>query len=459
MKVSVESPKPCRKVVTVELPLEQVQKAYDQVLQTSAKYAQVPGFRQGRAPASLVESHYKRVIREDAQDRLVSESYKKALEKADIKPVLILDLEVDLKKNQPLTYKLTVDVPPEFKLPRYKNIAVKQQPTEVTDEMVDASVREILNYYATYEETEDLPIRQDDIAVIDLETEIGGQPLVAEPKQRLITQGTEIMCMVNEREAFLPGTHEQLEGLKKDDEKTFELDVPEDFHLIEAAGKTVQCKVKVQKVRRKQPAVLDEELLKKLEVDDETELRSKIRERIQTEQNQRSEQAQKDEIVKYLVAKTSIDIPESQAQEETMRAYQSLARRFMLQGVGADFIRENQDDIYKTAESTAIERVKVSYILHNIAQEEKIEVEEAEINEVIKTLAARSNVSEEKMRNQLKEKQQLDAVRQEKLAEKTLDFLLANAKIGEEGFLSRIMGGGHKADTQEKTETEPTPAS
>lgn len=456
MKVSVDKKGPCRKVMTVELPVERVQEEYNQVLKHSAKLARIPGFRQGRAPIGLVESHYGREIRADVQERLVARSYKEALKKAEIDPVMLLNLDADLQKDRPLVYRLTVDVAPDFKLPRYKGISLKAMPLEVTDAMVESSLQRLLENYAKYEDAGDQPVRPNDLAMVDFDAQMDGQPLSAIGRAAAgLDQGRDMMVMVNEQGAFLPGFDKELVGLKKGDEKRFEVTFPPSFRAQGLAGKTASYHVRIKNVRARQPAALDAELLKQLEAADEAQLRSQIREKLLAELQRQDRERLKEDIVQHLLAKTSLELPESLAQEETARVFSSLARRALMQGMTRDQLAARRDELRKTAETTAADRIKMGYILHRIAGEEQIKVEDAEVDREIQTLAPRYRMTEEQLRKQLQDDQEIDALRHDILARKALDFLLANAKIGEEGFLSRLMGGGRKPAAEETPAAAP----
>ncbi len=445
MKVSVEKKGPCRKVITVELPVERVRTEYADILKHSSRIARIPGFRQGRAPASLVESHYSREIRGETQERLVARTYKEALKKAEIDPVMLLNLDADLQKDQPLVYRLTVDVAPEFKLPRYKGISLKAAALEVTDAMVDNSLKRLLENYAKYEDTDSQPVRPDDLAVVDFDAVLDGKPLGETVSAAAgLDRGQDMLVMANAQGSFLPGFDQQLIGMKAGDEKSFNVTFPAGFRTRGLAGKTAVYHVRVKRVRARQPAELNAEMLKQFEAEDEAQLRVKIREKLASEMQAQDRARQKEEIIRYLLAKTSLDIPESLAQEETMRVFSSLVRRALMQGMTREQVAGRRAEFQSTAANTAADRIKTNYILHRIAGTEQIKVEDEEIDREIRALAPRYQMTEEQFRKQLQEDQEMDALRHDILSEKTLDFLLANAKIGEEGFLTRLMGGGRK---------------
>lgn len=445
MKVSIEKKGPCRKIMTVELPVETVRDEYNEILKNSVRFARIPGFRKGRAPINLVENHYGREIREETQERLVGRTFREALKKVNVDPVMLLNLDANLQKEQPLVYRLTMDVAPEFKLPRYKGIPLKLEKLEVTDEMVEKSLKQLQEGFSKYEDADDRAICEDDLVILDFDATIDGRPLKKViPDAAGLDRGRNIMLVANEQGTFLPGLDEQLLGLKVSDEKSFEITFPTNFTQKSLAGKTVTYHVKIKKVRVNQPAQMNDEFFKRFEVADETQLRAKIRDQLMTQSEATKKERQEEEIIRYLLAKTTLDLPESLAQEETLQVFYSIARRAIMQGMTREQVAERQEEIRATAAATAADRIKTRYILHRIAGEEKITVTDDEVDSEISKLAPRYRMDKDQLRKQLYEDQQMDALRHDILSRKVLEFLLANAKIGEEGFLTRLMGGGRK---------------
>ncbi|MDO9541619.1 MAG: trigger factor family protein, partial [Kiritimatiellia bacterium] len=167
MKVKVEKGGPCRKTLVVELPIEEVEAEYKKVLLTYTSIARIPGFRQGHAPANLVESHLAKEIWEETKDRLIGLSYPEAIKQAQLKPVMILDLKSETAPKKPMVYRVILDVPPDFKLPKYKNIAVTNKPVEVSDEDVQKAFNRFMDRMATTEAVTNRSTHKGDLVQID----------------------------------------------------------------------------------------------------------------------------------------------------------------------------------------------------------------------------------------------------------------------------------------------------
>jgi len=198
--------------------------------------------------------------------------------------------------------------------------------------------------------------------------------------------------------------------------------------------------VQVKAIREKRRPTLDAELLKKAGVESEAALREKLKESLQDEAKRSEKERLKEEIIRHLLAKTALDLPETLVQEEARNLFASLVRQNLSRGVSREQVEAKRADLLTAATGTATEKVKTGYILHRIAEEEKIAAEDAEVDQFVETLAARYRMPGAVLRKELEEKKELDSIRHQVRMDKTLEFLLANAKLNEEGFFSRLVG-------------------
>ncbi|MFA5044055.1 MAG: trigger factor [Kiritimatiellia bacterium] len=440
MKVKVEKSGACRKILHVDVPADIVAAEYKTAIAAFVKMARVPGFRPGRAPQALVERRFAREIDEDVRDALVGRTYPEALKQAALDPLAVLDLSVTLKRNEPMTYRVTLDVPPEFKLPKYKGIGIKENPIDVSEDAVQKTLDAWLERLSQFVAVEGRAVRKGDLVQVDYEGRFDGKPLAALGKHVTgLGQGNDFWVMADEN-AFLPGFDTGLLDLAVGARKEIVVAFPADFKVKELTGKTVVYQVQVKAIREKRRPALDAELLKKAGVESEADLRGKLKESLQDEAKRSEKERLKGEIIRHLLAKTALDLPETLVQEEARNLFASLVRQNLMRGVSQEQVAEKKAELLTTATSTATEKVKVGYILHRIAEEEKIAAEDAEVEQAIAVLAERYHMPDAELRKELEEKKEMDSIRHQVRMDKTLDFLLANAKLNEEGFFSRLVG-------------------
>ncbi len=441
MKVKLENAGPCRKTLSIEVPAESVAEKYEKVVREFAVHAQVPGYRRGKAPRALVERRYEKVVMEEVADDLIYHSYRAALKEKSLNPVAVLDLQKEaLAVNTPMKYKVVLDVPPEFKLPKYKNIPLKRNEIAVTDEQVQQRFEAILNSMAEYKPVEGRPIRKGDLAQVDYEGSCEGKPVADMDKAAAgFARGRDAWVSADQ-DILLPGLAEGILDMKDGESKEIQIAFPSDFRHAFIAGKTAVYRVTVKAIREKHLPTVDEAFLRQMEVASEDELRKKLRESMEAQSLRTETERLKDEIVTRLLKNTTLDLPESVVQDETRHAFSSLIRQHARQGMSKEQFAEKKEELLDSAAKSAKDRVKLGYILHRIAEEEKITVEDSEMDAAIAAIADEWRSDPESVRKELEEQKKMDAVRHDVLADKTLDFLLANAgEEGSEGFFSRLV--------------------
>lgn len=446
MKVRVEKGGPCRKTLIVELPVEDVETEYKQILAGYKDIARIPGFRKGHVPANLIESHYSKEIREDTKERLIGRSYPDAVKQAQLKPVMILDLKaeaVEAIPKKPMVYRVILDVPPEFKLPKYKNIAISKKTVEVSDDEVQKALNRFMERMATTESVTDRPVRKGDLVQIDYtrKDNEGGQKAAGAKQSDPLTAGRDFWLAVGEDDAFLPGFADALDGLAIGGQKDVTLQMPADFRVPELAGKQVVYGVRLKAVRARKMPVLNDEFFKAIGVQSETDLRDKMKTSLLEEAQRVEKERQKSEVIDYLLKRADVDLPESIVQEETRYLYATIAKERLMRGSTREQVASQKEELLTTAVKTAGEKVKLGYILHKIGEEEKIAVEESEVEREIQAMAQRYRMAPDELKKKLEEKKELDALKHEIRMGKILDFLLASAGTEEQGgIISRLFG-------------------
>lgn len=449
MKVKVEKNGPCRKTLVVELPAEEVQAEYRKTCDDFARVARIPGFRPGRAPLNLVQSHFAKAIREEIKERLIGRTYPAALKQAEIKPLMILDLQAELADEKPLVYRLVLDVPPEFKLPKYKHIPITVRPVEISAQDEQNALQRFLERLATTTPVADRPLRKGDLAQIDYvrKTAAGAPPPAGGKKNDPLAEGRNFWLTVGEDDFFLPGLAEALIGLAVGAGKEAALKLPADFKIRELAGKEVIYAVRVKAARARQLPVMNEEFFKAVGVPSEAELRARLKAGLSAEGHRLEQQRQRDEIINYLLSRTSLDLPESLVQEEARHMYAAFVRERLQRGANREQLEAQKNELLTAAAKSAGEKVKLGYILHQIGEEEKITVADSEAEAAVQELARRYRVPADELKKELAEKDELDSIRYEIKMDKTLDFLQAQAAAGaeEKGLISKLFSKKEEA--------------
>lgn len=430
MKVSFKNVGTCRKMMSVEVPAEAVAEERAELLKYYAKGVAIPGFRKGKAPVHLVEKKFAKEMTADLKDRLVPKYYHEAIGTEDVKVVSIIDVsEPELVEGQPLSFDVTMDVPPEFKLPKYHGIAIKAEKVEVTDKQVEETVEGILRQHATFEDIEGRPASEKDMVQVSYESTIDGEQLeVKVPEARGMGKGNGYWITCDD-ESFLPGMGKALIGTSIGDKKTIHVDFPAEFIVKELAGMTAEFNVEVTGLRESKLPELNEEFLKQLRVESEEELRTNIRQHLTASAENSEKRRQEDLVCEFLLKKTKMDVPETAVQNQTRNLMYDMARQRMMQGMSQEQVSAQSVDMMEEAKVKADEQVKLRYIMLDIAAAENLTATAEEIDEEITKMAIQQQRDAAEFRKELEKEGQIEDVADQLRFGKAIDFLIENAKI------------------------------
>lgn len=430
MKVSFEDAGVCRKTMTVEVPADSVAEERSELLKVYTKGVSIPGFRKGKAPKHLVEKKFAKEMEADLKDRLVPKFYHEAIQSEEVKVVSVVNVgEPMLVDGEPLSFDVTIDVPPEFKLPKYQGISIKAEKVEVTDEQVNETVESIQRQHASYEDIEGRAALENDMVQVSYESTIDGEALeVKVPEARGLGQGKGYWITCDD-ESFLPGMGRALIGTSIGDQKKVSVEFPADFFVKELAGQTAEFDVEVTGMRERKMPEFDEEFLKKLRVESEEELRTNVRQHLTDAAEAKEKRRKEDTVCEYLLKKTKLDVPESAVQQQARNVMYEMARMRMMQGMNQQQISEQSGEMMEEAKVKGEEQVKLRYIMTAIADAEEMTATPEEVAEEITTMAVQQQRDAADFRRELEKEGQMSAVSDQILFGKAVEFLIENAKI------------------------------
>lgn len=432
MKVEVENQPQGLSTLRIELPPEEVRKEWDSIASNYSRYARIPGYRAGKAPRQVIEKKFRKEIQEELTKKLVSKSYHDAIAEKRLRVVSLNDLgEVEFGQDQSMRFRATVVTAPEFELPEYKNIPVKLPGTNVTAEEIDMALERLRDQAADFVDVTDRALAMDDFAVIDFTGAIDGIPIseiVPEASKNL--HGGKKFWLHLAPKNFLPQFCEQVVGMKPGDTRSVQVMFPNDFPVTDLTGKKADYAVTLNEIKQKVlPAVDDALAAKLLPGKTLADLRHTIEHDLEHEKEHEVDRVKEAQIVKFLHEQVSFDLPPSLLKNETRRALNELVHRNRQRGVPDEMLKGKEKELVEGAGSLAAHRLKTNFILHRIAEHEKIQVTRDEIDNGIRERAAYFNVSVEKMRKEFEENDRINSLADELLLSKALDFLKQNVIV------------------------------
>jgi trigger factor len=432
MKVEVENQPQGVATLRIELPPEDVRKEWDAIASNYSRYARIPGYRPGKAPRQVIEKKFRKEIQDELTKALVSKSYHEAIAEKQLRVVSLTDVgDVEFGEDRSMRFRATVVTAPEFELPDYKSIPVQLPATAVNETEIDAAIERLRDQAADFVEVKDRDLAMGDFAVIDFTGAIDGVPIgeiVPEASKNL--HGGKKFWLHLAPGNFLPKFCEQIVGMKPGDTRSVQVEFPADFPVTELAEKKADYAVTLNEMKEKVlPAVDDAFAAKIMPEKTLAELRHAIEHNLEHEREHEIERAKEQQIVKFLHERISFDLPPPLLKNETRRALNELVHRNRERGVPDELLKGKEKELIEGAGSLAAHRLKTNFILHRIAEAEKLEVTREEIDESIRRQAMHYNVSVEKMRKEFEENDRINGLAEEILLGKTLDFLKANVSV------------------------------
>ncbi|MEO7412674.1 MAG: trigger factor [Opitutaceae bacterium] len=433
MNVQLNNVSGTRKSFVVSLDQSEVQAEHQAVVSEFAKQARIPGFRPGKAPAAMVTKRFGKEILEEFKQKVVAKAYRSALEQEKIEVLSVVSVEEGtIEPSAPAAVNITVDVRPEFTLPDYHDLATEIAPVEPTETEVSEVIEGLRAERAEFKPA-DRPAKKSDYVKLAYEGSIDGKP-IAElvPEKQIygkVPQTWEEVEGANE--GALPGLGNQLAGLKPGDKKDVTINFPAEFAGAPAlAGKTATYAVDIQEIRERVLPALDEAFFKANQVENLEGLQTQVRANLKAQKEYQNRAAQRRQVTEALAGKVDFPVPDSLVESETQGVLRQFIEENMRRGVPQEQFEKDKAQLFEGARKAASARIKTQLILAKVAEAEKIQVSEGDIDAFIYREAARTQQKPEKLVKTLStNRDQLRSVQQSIIFDKAVDFLVSKARV------------------------------
>lgn len=409
--------------IEIKLEGEKWTKCLDNAFKKTVKEVKIDGFRKGAAPKDIylkkygVESLYP-----DAVNEAINVAYKELLENNDLHPVIEPAVDVTGISDGSVIFKFTIITKPEIKLSDYKNLGVKKEKAKVTKEELDKEIDNLRGQLAEVVVKEDGEVSNGDTVVIDFDGYVDGKPLDG-------GKGENYPLEIGSH-TFIPGFEEGLVGKKSGEEVELNLTFPENY-VEDLKNKDVTFKVKIHEIKTKVLPEVDEDfyadlgLEVKTKEDFEKEVEKTIKERKETEIE--------DKFVEDLLAaaseKLEVEINKEIISEEVHRMIDGYANQLKMQGIDMEqyfkVTGTSHEDLHTQMEPEAIKRIKYRYVIEEIAEQEKIDFTEKEVEAKAKEMADNYGIKVEELINAYGS---IDVVKYDMKMHKALEILKENNK-------------------------------
>lgn len=440
MQVTIENISQVEKKVAVELPWPYVARKLDEKYREIGRAVALKGFRKGKVPRPILEQMYAQSVERDIVQELVQESFIAAANQYSLQPVSEPVVEnIQLRSGQPFAYTARVEIRAEIEPKDYEGVAVDTKEPSVSDAEVDAAVERKRQELTEYKEIADrTALSEKDIVMIQFNGTVGDQP---------VSNNGMVVDLGDSARSPIPGLREALLGAPIDakdhtveftvaapakQDEDLEPDSPEAIAQKNAplTGKPASLKVNVQYAREKHTPNLDDEFAKDTgEGDTVAELREKLKAKLLEQATERSKSQVRLDLVKELVSRNAFEVPPNLV-ERHLDSLVSRARMFMqMRGIDKNGFTSIEERIRNDLRGTAIHDVRATFLLEAIADKEKIETTDAEVEKKLAELAQSRETSVARLKAELQKEGRLGLLRHQIREEKTVSYLLGKAKL------------------------------
>lgn len=414
-----ETTESTKREIQIEIPAEEVGRTTDSLIQKYQKLARLPGFRRGHVPASVIRQRFSEDIKSEVVETLVPRYFRQEAEKQGLIPVSqprVSDLHIH--EGEPLRFKASFEVMPEIKVEGYKELRAEKPEITVTEEEVDQTLNSLREQHATFTPIEGRSLQDGDFAQVSLD----GQPKEGEGKP---VHMDEILVEIGGKNT-MQEFNDNLRGASAGEEKTFEVAYPKDYSDQRLAGHNFTYTVKIHSIKQKSLPELNDDFAKELgaEFTGIDDVKKRIREGTEADKKHRAEHEAKDKLLTELVKRNDFSVPESLVEHQIDIRLERGLRALAAQGMRAEDMKKMDLNRLRAGQrDQAVQEVKASLLLDKVADAEKIEVADEEVDREIEALAQQSKQTPEAIRARLTRDGALDRIKSRIRNEKTLNFL------------------------------------
>ena len=426
--IKVEDTGAWKKKIFIDIPRSEIDNALGDQFKELRRYAEVPGFRKGRAPQSLVKKRFGGEVNDQTKLRLLAQAFEQVDEQHTFEILGEPDFnpeDVVLPDTGDLHFEYEVEVRPEFELPELEGIKVEKPMIEVDDAKVDDAIGELCKRYGVTDAVEGAA-KEDDTIEADVTVTVKG----VDENEVL----TGIALRVSKDGGAIAGVSledlgKTLKGAKAGDTKKTKGTAPE-THANEAyQNNEVNFEIVVKSVKRMIPAQLNEDFFKQLGVPGEDELRKYLEQDLESKAEKEVRQAMAKQVDEYLDGKISFELPAGVAARHSARVLQSRYYELLNMGVPQESIAENIEKLRASTGEQAMAELKRNIIMEDVSEKFKIEVTDPEVNGWIYQIAMQYNRRPEKVRDELQSNGRLDELKSQIRMEKAIDKILKMAEV------------------------------
>ena len=426
MQFTVEDVSSVKKTLHIEISREAVARELESAYRQLGKTAKIKGFRPGKVPRSVLRRMFQKDVHSDVSSRLIQDSFIDALKKTELEIVGRPKVDPpDLKENEPYSYEATVEIKPDIGHIEFKGLALEKPDYEISEQEVDLQLNALQKRLAKFQPVgEPRDAQKGDHVIITYEGLKDGRPFVE-------TQKTENHAVTIGDGKILKEFDDGLVGMKVGEEKEIRVQFPADYENERLAGLNIDFFVALNEIREEVLPDIDDEMAKQVgKYETLADLREQIRKNLQEGYTKRVEQELNEQIFKALIEKTDFEVPESMVEFELQSIIEDAERSFAYRNQSLEDAGLTRESIAEKYRDTAEKQVRRHLILDAIIRQEKMSLEDAELDQGFEEMAEGFNQPVEQIKQYLMaEQEKLDNFKHALLEKKAVKLIIDNGTI------------------------------
>lgn len=435
VEVAVADITQSKKDLTIEVPADEVQIEFEKTYDAFMRNLKLPGFRPGRVPRGMIKQRFTKEVTQEVINQLIPHALQHAIHDKKLRVISEPQInEVTINEGQPLRFTASVEVMPEFELKEYKGLKVSKWIRPGTEPELDSVLAQMRESAAEFVPILDRPAQDGDFVSFNLLGRFVHTDREQDPWQDAGGKNDlEIEDNLLElgSEQLIPEFHENLRGVLAEDLREFRTALPEDFPEKNLAGKTIDFRLTVMAVRKKELPELDDDFARETgEFQTLEEMREKIRERLQEDALQKAESEMREELMKQIASAYDFELPPSLVERETEQRLKQLANHLVRSGIPKESLQQiDWDQRYQEAEAQVAHESRLALVMDRIAELEGIVVTSEMVDAEVARVAARSGDNFEQLKARLTKLDALSSIENRLRFEMALEAVVSKAEV------------------------------
>jgi trigger factor len=429
-EVAIQDVGPCKKHIKVTVERESIDNRLDEKFKEIMPDSSVAGFRPGKAPRALVRRRYRKEVADQVKAELLLESLEQLAEDHDIAPLSAPNLDpfkIELPDEGPLTYEFEVEVRPQFDLPPYKGLNLKRPVKTFADADVEEEKRRLLAPYGQVVPKPEGNAQVGDVIVADITSREG---------DRVLSTINEARVKVEPQLAFKDGVAEkfgeQVQGANPGDTREVDITLSDKVADESLRGRNVQATFQIKDVKSVRPPELTHEFLHNFGVHNEEQFDELVRMVLQRRLEYLQRQSARRQVMERLAINANLDMPRDLLIRQARKALARQVMEMRANGITEEEIRGRQRLLEQDVLRSTAQALKEHFVLQKIAEEEKIDVSDDDLEDEIDRIADQNNESPRRVRARLEREDLIDALAAELIERRALDLILESAEYEDE---------------------------